>query len=105
MIVMEDRLIHDDRLYDVPAAAAVLGMSQWWLYDQVAAGHVPHHRLGRRIRISGRQLREFLEGRIVRPVPEAIDEIVEAIIGTGAVEAPEVEVRFEGLRSVRRRSA
>jgi excisionase family DNA binding protein len=48
----------------LPEAAAALGISQWLAYELVKRGEfpVPVLKLGRRLRVSNRQLHAFIEG-------------------------------------------
>lgn len=44
---------------DVPAAAALFGVSQKRLYEMTAARQIPFHRIGRRIRFTPADLAAF----------------------------------------------
>jgi excisionase family DNA binding protein len=50
------------RVYSVPEAAAILGVSVGAYYGAVARGEVPASRIGRRLVVSGAALQRFLDG-------------------------------------------
>lgn len=48
-----------DRLYAIPEAAALLGVSRTALYDQLAAGRIRSVKVGRRRLVPGQAIREL----------------------------------------------
>jgi excisionase family DNA binding protein len=59
-------------LLDLPAAAAILGVSACTLRRAVSAGKVPHRRIGGVIRFTEEDIRQYVESCAVgvRGVPE-----------------------------------
>jgi predicted DNA-binding transcriptional regulator AlpA len=49
----------DDELWDIRRACAFLGMSKYWMYRAVAAGKVPHRKIGSAIRFIPAELRAW----------------------------------------------
>jgi excisionase family DNA binding protein len=60
-----------ERLLSVPEAAAVLGMSERWMWTQVLGRQLPTVRLGRRRLIRREDLDAFISSRVDRDEAEA----------------------------------
>lgn len=59
-------------LVDVKAAARFLGVPQSWIYSAAADGRIPHHFVGRYLRLRISELEEWLQdGRPAGGVGEA----------------------------------
>ena len=55
----------DRRLLTPPEAAALLRVSPEWVLAEVRDGHLPHYRIGRRVRFSREMIQKYLDERLV----------------------------------------
>lgn len=51
----------DEAFWDVHAAAAYLNVSESWVYQQCARGHLPHRKFGGLLRFQPSELRAWAE--------------------------------------------
>lgn len=60
------RVMTMEKLLTVKEAAAQLGLSEWAIYTHCSAGHLPHIRLGRSVRIPANALAEWIKAEAMK---------------------------------------
>ena len=65
---MLDIPAHEPEFYSIKQAAQRLGVSRWFIYDEIRAGRLVAHKVGRAVRIHKDDLGRYLAANVIEPV-------------------------------------